>query len=539
MSYQVLARKYRPQNFEQMIGQEAVRRALSNALSQQRLHHAYLFSGTRGVGKTTIARIFAKCLNCEQGVVHHPCGQCSNCQAIDQGCFMDLIEVDAASRTKVEDTRELLDNALYAPSQGRFKIYLIDEVHMLSNHSFNALLKTLEEPPEHVKFLLATTDPHKLPATVLSRCLQFELTALAPRLIAQQLQKVATQENIEIAATAVSLLAQAAKGSVRDALSLLDQAIAFANGAVSAADIRAMLGMVEQHYLRDLLQALLAQDADRLWQITTELAQYAPDFQQVLDDLLSLLHHLALTQAVPTAYDCEQLMGLEPQTFRREDIQLYYQIALLGRRDLPYAVDPQSGFEMTLLRMLAFQPDSPHSVSSPSPPASKSNDQDIAKKMALASAPVSTAKDNSVQRKNTVKNLPAEKAVLSAGEEQWNDILSQLKLTGLCRSLAQHCTLTQVNENGIVLMLAPAHSALLNDKQKVRLSAELDRYFAKTMRLTIDLGVAEAQETPAQQQQRQRQQRQADVQQAVRDDPQVQDLMQTFSASIAKVEVSD
>ncbi len=360
MSYQVLARKWRPRSFREMVGQTHVLKALINALDNQRLHHAYLFTGTRGVGKTTIARIIAKCLNCETGITSTPCGTCSVCREIDEGRFVDLIEIDAASRTKVEDTRELLDNVQYAPSRGRFKVYLIDEVHMLSTHSFNALLKTLEEPPPYVKFILATTDPQKLPATILSRCLQFSLKNMSPERVVEHLTHVLGAENVPFEEDALWLLGRAADGSMRDAMSLTDQAIAFGEGKVLAADVRAMLGTLDHGQVYGVLQALLEGDARALLQAVRDLAEQGPDWSGVLSEMLNVLHRVAIAQALPEAVDNGQgdrdrVLALA-QALPAEDVQFYYQMGLIGRRDLPLAPDPRGGFEMVLLRMLAFRP---------------------------------------------------------------------------------------------------------------------------------------------------------------------------------------
>lgn len=389
MSYQVLARKWRPRTFHELVGQEHVQRALVNALDQGRLHHAYLFTGTRGVGKTTLARILAKCLNCtaagqgDEGVTSTPCGECASCVAIDEGRFVDLIEVDAASRTKVEDTRELLDNVQYAPTQGRYKVYLIDEVHMLSTSSFNALLKTLEEPPPHVKFLLATTDPQKLPATVLSRCLQFTLKHMPPERIVGHLAKVLEAESVPFEESALWLLGRAAEGSMRDAMSLTDQAIAFGQGRVEHADVAAMLGTLDQRHVLAVVEALAEVDAARVLAEVAALAERAPDFAAVLDELTGVLHRLAIAQMVPDALDNghgdrEALLALAAR-FTAEDVQLYYQIGIQGRGDMEHAPDLRTALEMTLLRMLAFRPQGvpkpattplPLSGSGPSAPAS-------------------------------------------------------------------------------------------------------------------------------------------------------------------------
>jgi len=360
MSYQVLARKWRPKNFQQLMGQEHVVSVLSNALAQERLHHAYLFTGTRGVGKTTIARIFAKSLNCDKGITDTPCGQCDTCIDIDQGRFVDLLEIDAASKTKVDDTREILDNVQYAPSRGRFKVYLIDEVHMLSRHSFNALLKTLEEPPEHVKFILATTDPQKLPITVLSRCLQFHLKALTVKQIEQKLAEILIQEQVTHEQGCLTLLAKAARGSMRDSLSLTDQAIAQGQGNITLANIQQMLGGIDQNWVYQLVIALLKQDSQALMSLSQEIASYAPSYSRLFAELIQLFHQIALMQIVEQHFDLPAdllaLLKKFSQAMSAEDVQLYYQISLNGRKDLPYASDEQAAFDMTLLRLFAFKP---------------------------------------------------------------------------------------------------------------------------------------------------------------------------------------
>ena len=384
MSYQVLARKWRPADFAGMVGQEHVLRALGNALDRDQLHHAYLFTGTRGVGKTTVARILAKCLNCEEGVSARPCGVCSACREIAEGRSVDLIEVDAASRTRVDDTRELLENVQYAPTRSRYKVYLIDEVHMLSQHSFNALLKTLEEPPPHVKFLLATTDPQKLPATVLSRCLQFNLKNMPAGQIVEHLRTVLGAEGVEAEEPALWLLGRAAAGSMRDALSLTDQAIAFGGGRLVEAEVRDMLGTVDRDHVFQLLDAVAAEDAAGLLAVAGAMEAQALDFAAALETLLAVLHRLALAQAVPEALDpemgdIERLRELAGR-FSAEDVQLCYQIALNGRRDLPLAADPRSGFDMVLLRMLAFRPAPALAATESAPPRAAGEVGDPGKK---------------------------------------------------------------------------------------------------------------------------------------------------------------
>lgn len=395
MSYQVLARKWRPRIFREMVGQEHVLQALINALDHNRLHHAYLFTGTRGVGKTTIARILAKCLNCETGVSSEPCGQCSACREIAEGRFVDLIEVDAASRTKVEDTRELLENVQYAPSRGRYKVYLIDEVHMLSNSSFNALLKTLEEPPPHVKFLLATTDPQKLPMTILSRCLQFNLKNMTPERIVNHLKFVLEKEMVPFEEPALWHLGRAADGSMRDAMSLTDQAISYGSGKITDLEVSAMLGTIDQASVQKLVQALIDLDGKNLLQIVADMSEQSPDYASALAELLSTLHRIAIAQALPEALDNSQgdreKILQWAQALPAEDVQLFYQTALLGRRDLPLAPDPRAGFEMVLLRMLAFKPQGLMELPTQKMPQKNTGAGDTAKKSEAALPPV-TAK---------------------------------------------------------------------------------------------------------------------------------------------------
>ncbi|HEC17820.1 MAG TPA: DNA polymerase III subunit gamma/tau, partial [Gammaproteobacteria bacterium] len=429
MSYQVLARKWRPRTFNELVGQEHVLKALVNALDNDRLHHAFLFTGTRGVGKTTIARILAKSLNCEQGVSSTPCGECSACTEINEGRFVDLIEVDAASRTKVDETRELLDNVQYAPTRGRYKVYLIDEVHMFSNHSFNALLKTLEEPPPHVKFLLATTDPQKLPVTILSRCLQFNLKRLPLEQIRGHLEQVLSEEGISSEDAALTMIARAADGSMRDALSLLDQAIAYGSGAVKETDVRAMLGSIEQDHVIDLLNLLAANDAPGLLARINELAQHSPDFAGVLAELISTLHRIALAQSAPAAIDDglgdrEAIMNLAQQ-LSPEDVQLYYQVGLIGRRDLPLAPDARGGFEMVLLRMLAFRPD--NGGAQPVAPAS----QAPARPAASATTPTPTASPDTAPAAST--------APVPADPDDWENLVNAMNLSGMLQQLAANC----------------------------------------------------------------------------------------------------
>ena len=532
MSYQVLARKWRPRTFGEVVGQEHVLRALINALDNDRLHHAYLFSGTRGVGKTTLGRILAKSLNCEQGVSANPCGQCSACREIDEGRFVDLIEVDAASRTKVEDTRELMDNVQYAPTRGRYKVYLVDEVHMLSNHSFNALLKTLEEPPPHVKFLLATTDPQRLPVTILSRCLKFNLKSIPRERIADHLVDILDREGVAYERAGVNLIAQAADGSMRDALSLMDQAIAFGGGAVNEAEIRAMLGTIGQDRILALLEPLSAGDGAGVLQQVQALAEQGVDFTQVLAELITSLHRLALIQAVPEGAaaedsDDQRLQALAGQ-LSAEDIQLYYQIALLGRRDLPLAPDPRSGFEMLALRMLAFRPvldggEARPPVTRPaaapaSPPAAKAAEMPpTASEPAPApEAPVSTA---------------APPAASAATENDWATILNALRLTGMVKQLAVNCAWGGMENDVVTLRLARSHAQLASEQMVERLQTALQNHFGRPVRLSLQVEDS-LDDTPAAEQARKDEQRQEEAVRDIESDPNVRAMQEMFDAQL-------
>lgn len=527
MSYQVLARKWRPRTFHELVGQEHVVRALTNALDQQRLHHAFLFAGTRGVGKTTIARIFAKSLNCEVGVSSRPCGQCSACREIDAGRFVDLIEVDAASRTKVEDTRDLMENVQYAPSRGRFKVYLIDEVHMLSTHSFNALLKTLEEPPPHVKFLLATTDPQKLPVTVLSRCLQFNLKRLPAPLIARYLDQVLERENIPREEEAVRLLARAGDGSMRDALSLLDQAIAFGGGRVERAAVAAMLGSIDRRWVVELLEALATQDAPALLNRVAELDESAPDYAAVLAELLSLLQRVALAQVAPEALsddgwtdsgDARRLAGM----LAPEDVQLFYQITLLGRRDLPLIPDPRGGFEMVLLRMLCFRPTT---LDMPAPAPTHGS--------SLPSAPMA----NPTLRTPTVPPLAALASDSSASE--WGNLVQQLGLTGIARQVALHCALVERQDRHFRLLLEPGHGQMFNKNIEERLKTALEQHLGSPVDLRVQIGDGASLATPARQQAERQAERQRAAADRIAQDPHIRDLRERFDARIASIHPLD
>lgn len=543
MSYQVLARKWRPRVFGELVGQAHVVRALSNALDNDRLHHAYLFTGTRGVGKTTLARIFAKSLNCEHGVGSAPCGQCSACREIDEGRFVDLLEVDAASRTKVDQTRELLENVPYAPARGRYKVYLIDEVHMFSDSSFNALLKTLEEPPPHVKFLLATTDPQKVPVTVLSRCLQFNLKRLPLDQIQGQLQHILEREAIEFDPAALVLLSRGADGSMRDALSLLDQAIAFSGGRVMEPEVRSMLGSIALDRVHNLVSALADSDAGGLLDQVAQLAEMAPDFSGLLQELLSLLHRIALVQVVESALDDslgdrETVLDLA-RRMAPEDVQLYYQIGLIGQRELPLAPDPRAGFEMLLLRMLAFRP--VESVGGDLTVASSK--ETTTPRPATASTPAARPGESrptqsavtSRPAKQPEVQTPAEPAVpaLPRSLDNWREVVESLRLGGMATQLANNCVLDSWDGKLLKLGLDPAHQHLQTAKASERLQQALVGYLGCELRLEFIAAAArEVTGTPAQQQALAEAERQREAERSMQHDPLVQGVVERFGGRL-------
>lgn len=551
MSYKVLALRWRPRTFAELVGQEHVVRALVNSLEGQRLHHAYLFAGTRGVGKTTVARILAKALNCtKDGVTADPCGECGSCTAIDEGRFVDLIEVDAASRTKVDDTRELLENVQYAPTHGRYKVYLIDEVHMLSNHSFNALLKTLEEPPPHVKFLFATTDPQKLPVTVLSRCLQFNLKRLPLELIVQQLQKICEAEQVAFEQGALDQLARAADGSMRDGLSLLDQAIAYCGGKLEQRAIEAMLGTVDRSYGLAILGALSTQDGGALLKEVGRLAEFAPDYAAILDDLMGLLQRIAVLQLVGAESlepeDADVLAELS-EAISPEDVQLYYQIALQGRRDLPSVGDPRSGFEMVLLRMLAFRPaetaDAPVSGKRRGGTSAKSVRSQADKPLAAqkpaaemspttASAPVAAVSATPTVEPvaEPIPKAPQVPAAESAGDVDWFALVPKLDLRGPGRQLAEHAELAAIEGNGVRLKLMVGKENLNTDGVRRRLEGAIGRALGRSIRLTVDEACGK--DTPAARRLAQEDQRMREARTAIETDPNVKALQDTFGAVV-------
>ena len=522
-STSVLARKWRPRKFSQLAGQEHVVRALSNALEQNRLHHAYLFTGTRGVGKTTIARIFAKSLNCTSGITATPCGECSACTEIDNGRFVDLIELDAASNTQVDNMRELLESALYAPSSGRFKVYIIDEVHMLSKSAFNAMLKTLEEPPEHVKFILATTDPQKIPVTVLSRCLQFNLKQLLPALISEHLRYVLDQEKIPFELGAITLISRAAQGSMRDALSLLDQAIAFSAGRVEEGIVSSMLGVVDQSYLLELLEALGEHNAVKVLEISENISIRSIAFDTVLQELAALLHRVALAQTVPQAIDEDEperdrLLGMA-QAYTAEELQLYYQIAIHGRDELALAPDEYAGFTMTMLRMLAFAPAKSVAQQTPVPPVSVNPSEKVVVSVnedssasSAGDAQVGTiSPDISGDAVNSIGAVPA-------GLLDWEVLLDQLNIQGMAQQLAKNCTLEEFSDQQIVLCLSQEQKHLQANKMAIeKLQACLSEYFVKPVRLKIILG-GNKMATPAVVEQQKKEYQQQQVSDAIAQD---------------------
>jgi len=574
MSYLALARKWRPKNFSEMVGQEHVLRALINALDSDRLHHAFLFTGTRGVGKTTIARILAKSINCEQGVSSQPCGECSTCKEVDEGRFVDLIEVDAASRTKVEDTRDLLDNVQYAPSRGRYKVYLIDEVHMLSASSFNALLKTLEEPPPHVKFLFATTDPQKLPVTILSRCLQFNLRRLSTERITSYCQSLLDKENISYEEGACKQLAIAADGSMRDGLSLLDQSIAYGAGSIKLDDVTAMLGSFDQSLVVSLFEKLVSEDAGGVMMVLAKLTEQVPDLNGVLKAVLNVLHGIALYQQVPDA--CEAMLeeqGLSVEVIKNfasrisaEEVQLYYQIGLTGQRDINLAPSVRSGLEMVLLRMLAFKPQTSSNVKS----VRSSNQASV--NVSVASEPNVSSSQNNVGQENTppfnntespapsiqdtveplynqepthnqqptiqqsatapVSSTPAiENKMPVTMQSPWHEIVEAIGLAGMDKQVASQCILVQLNGHEFSLALTPASAPLLNKDREERIQQSVKDLLGDDVTVTIEMKVAEG-ESPSERIQRIGKEKIASAEAIIDDDANVKSLLDAFDGSV-------
>ncbi len=510
-------------------------RALTHALSKQRLHHAYLFTGTRGVGKTTLARILAKSLNCESGVTATPCGHCSACLEIDSGRFVDLLEVDAATNTRVDEMRQLLENAVYAPTRGRFKVYVIDEVHMLSNSAFNAMLKTLEEPPEHVKFILATTDPQKIPVTVLSRCLQFNLKQMPAPAITGHLTNILEAEGIPFDLPALSLVAQSASGSMRDALSLLDQAIAHGAGRVDESQVRSMLGTVGQDYLFAILEALKNGDAPALLQVAAEIAIRSLSFSAALQELAALLTRLQVAQFVPAAFDDEpareQLVDMAG-AFPAEFIQLAYQIVNVGRQELASAPDEYAGFVMTLLRLHAFRPSTIADVIGAATPIVRGVSGIVTK--AVTGTPVN--RSTTPSDPSLTDPLPASVRGGASGFCDWYQLVGELPLSGLARELAQNCELRDLGESQCLLRLAPSKTHLQMKPSPERLEQALSEYFGRPIRLKVELAQNET-NTPAETAQRQRQVSQDRALGAISNDSFVRDAIEYFDASIVETSI--
>jgi DNA polymerase-3 subunit gamma/tau len=528
MSYQVLARKCRPKTFEQLVGQEHVSQALINGLDQDRLHHAFLFTGTRGVGKTTIARILAKCLNCEAGVSSKPCGECSSCVDLDEGRFVDMIEIDAASRTGVDDTRELLESVQYTPTRGRYKVYIIDEVHMLSTSSFNALLKTLEEPPPHVKFVLATTDPQKIPVTILSRCLRFNLRRLLPDQIRAYLKTLIETEGIETEPETLTVLSRAADGSMRDGLSLLDQAIAFGGGRLTMDDLEKMLGLVDHEHVISMIRALASEDAEGLLDIVEELVAQSRDLETVLLNLAEVLHRVTLVQCVsgyrdPERSDWEAIEELAGQV-PLEDAQLFYQIAIKGRAELGLAPDPRTGLEMTLLRMLAFRPGSTGAAES-TPAAS-----------APAAAKPRTVSPETQSGPEPVKaqKPPPAKTAPAATVSDWVSLMSQLKLSGQARELARNVQLKARSNDHWEFVIAPSLRYLSSENCVSRLRQAISEHMGHEVIVRIvDDESAKLRTVAAIEDQKVRDSM-SEAEKAIADDPSVKALKEQMGAKLVE-----
>ncbi|PCH86093.1 MAG: DNA polymerase III subunit gamma/tau [Piscirickettsiaceae bacterium] len=535
MSYKVFARKWRPLNFAQVVGQEHVVRALVNGLEHDRLHHAYLFTGTRGVGKTTIARVFAKALNCPEKVGAEPCCKCNTCLEIDQGYYPDLIEVDAASKTGVDDTRDLLENVQYAPVSGQYKVYLIDEVHMFSKSSFNALLKTLEEPPEHVKFLLATTDPQKLPVTVLSRCLQFNLKRLYPEQIEGQFKLILESEGIDYQQPATERLAHVADGSMRDGLSLLDQAIVHGNGSLKEADVLDMLGSVAREPIVDLLRALATKQGPAVMQSIAALDEFAPDYEDVLQALLTLLHRIAVYQIVPSQ-ELDQTMLNVAAELTKEDVQLYYQIGLVGQKDLSLAPSPKVGFEMVLLRMLTFSPvqteQREHTVAVVKKTPSIEPKQKAVEKTTVGNTAKKAAPKLTIPEKKTLENLTVAKQQESAPNKAlpWHQLVPLLNLDPMTLQLANNATLTSLDDSQCELLLAAGHVSL-NKKSEEALAIALSGHFGRKLRLVFRQDEANV-DTPNAIVDQQKAERQQQAEEDIRNNTTVNKILELFDGKI-------
>lgn len=548
MAYSALARKWRPKSFSELKGQSFVTTALGNALSQNKLHHAYLLTGTRGVGKTTLARIFAKALNCEKGIVKEPCNQCQACLDIDAGRFLDLIEVDAASKTRVEETRDLLDNVIYAPAQGRFKIYLIDEVHMLSGHSFNALLKTLEEPPAHVKFIFATTDPERIPVTVLSRCLNFNLRAMSQADIEEQLSFILQEEGASFEAPALALLAVAAKGSMRDSLSLLEQALSYGMGKVALETVQSMLGLQFQQHIPALLQAVFAQDTDKALTVAKDIAAIGAHFETVLETVIDAIYALSVQSMARAPENLlsnidENILALE--TPEPEVLQLLYQIALMGKKDMAYSPSPQVGFEMTLLRMVAFSPK--EHQAKPSLESQQRQAVPSSARPSPAQSPANVIEKKEVAKQKTsdaprapVLEKPAKDPTIKEGADNWAKIVHALPLSGLTKVMLQHCALKSWQGQKISLVLDPAQEACFNKNRQAQIQEALAQYLGHPVVIDIACGTeTDLGQTPIEQAKAMKEKANLAAEKSLRQDEKVQSLLDTFGATIEKISTSD
>ncbi len=557
MSYQVLARKWRPKSFDQLVGQEHVSQALINGLDQDRVHHAFLFTGTRGVGKTTIARILAKCLNCETGVTSRPCGECSSCVDIDEGRFVDMMEIDAASRTGVDDMRELLESVHYTPTRGRFKVYVIDEVHMLSGHSFNALLKTLEEPPPHVKFVLATTDPQKIPVTILSRCLRFNLRRLLPEQIGDYLKLIVESEGIETESQALVSISRAADGSMRDGLSLLDQAIAFGGGKLTMSDVKSMLGLVDHAHVTSMIRALAADEPENLLAIVKELVAQSRDLENVLLSLAETLHRVTLVQCVPGYRDPERSdwdsINELGQLISAEDAQLFYQIAIKGRDELGLAPDPRTGLEMTLLRMLAFrpvsaEPDGSGSDTGPAktgrPATSKVRQSPAAKSAPARTATISTDQRNTDGPYETELfsspcsmppvDPPPQASATSPADADWMLLQAELEISGQVRELARNVHLKSRADDRWDFVITPSLKHLGSQNCINRLGQAISQKVGHAVVINLINSDTTELITAAELDRHKNLQNMNEAQKAINDDPTVKALKEQLGARIVE-----
>jgi len=561
MSYQVLARKYRPTSFAALKGQDHISQALLNSLSNKKLHHAYLFSGTRGVGKTTIARILARCLNCETGISPEPCGDCNSCREINEGRSVDLIEVDAASRTGVDDMRELLENVQYMPVSGRFKVYLIDEVHMLSKSSFNAMLKTLEEPPEHIKFLFATTDPKKIPVTVLSRCIQLNLKSLPTSEIVDQLALVLKDESIKYEEKALRLLANAANGSMRDGLSLADQAIAYGKDFVGEDFVRSMLGLVDPDLLVGLLEAIINDDGAKLFSFIESAASFSPDYSSLLAELVEFLHRVAVFQAVPSSFERSETEELDifSKKMTPEQVQLFYQIGLIGQNDLPLAPNPRMGFEMVMLRMLSFAPSSLEANDSldvkPILETSAPTESNESRETSPAGNALRILKDGvkSIEKKDSkktsenkgdpffeVSSAPEEPSALEGvlRPSGWRAAVEAVKISGVTKTLALNCEMKSIDENNlIVLVLDESHASLLSDEHLNKIGLALTEFYLQNYKVVIELGKTLA-ATPAEQIESIKKASKLAALEKIQNDPTMKQVIRAFDGTLDPESVS-